>query len=34
MLTTDVQNRLIYLDRDFIAGRFEILSGVSPDTQI
>lgn len=34
LLTTDLQDRLIYLDRDFLAGRYEILSGESPSTQI
>lgn len=34
MLTTDLHSSLIYLDRDYIAGRYEILSGQSPSTQI
>jgi hypothetical protein len=34
MLTTDILSSLVYLDRDFVAGRYEILSGVSPNSQI
>lgn len=34
MLTTDLLSSLVYLDRDFVAGRYEILSGVSPNSQI
>lgn len=34
MLTTDLHSSLVYLDRDFIAGRYEIVSGFSPASQI
>jgi hypothetical protein len=34
MLTTDLHSSLVYLDRDFIAGRYEIVSGHSPASQI
>lgn len=34
MLTTELHSSLVYLDRDFIAGKYEILSGQSPSSQI
>lgn len=34
MLTSDLFSSLVYLDRDFIAGRYEITSGLSPQSQI
>lgn len=34
LLTTDLQDSLIYVDRDFLAGRYEILSGISPQSQV
>lgn len=34
MLTNDLFSSLVYLDRDFIAGRYEIATGVSAHSQI
>lgn len=34
MLTSELHSSLIYLDRDFIAGTYEIASGNSPSSQI
>lgn len=34
LLTNDLQDSLLYLDREFVAGRYEILSGVSPQSQV
>lgn len=34
MLTADLHSSLVYLDRDFVAGRYEIFSGTSPSSQI
>ena len=34
LLTTDLHSSLVYLDRDFIASRYEIVSGLSPESQI
>ena len=33
-LTNDLHASLVYLDRDFVAGRYEIVSGTSPASQI
>lgn len=34
MITTELHSSLVYLDRDFIASRYEILSGLSSASQI
>ncbi|MDP3227582.1 MAG: hypothetical protein Q8N13_06355 [Acidovorax sp.] len=34
MLTSDLFSSLVYLDRDFIAGIYEITTGLSPQSQI
>lgn len=34
MLTNELHSALVYLDRDFVAGKYEIFSGKSPSSQI
>jgi hypothetical protein len=34
MLTAELHSSLVYLDRDFIAGKYELVSGQSPSSQI
>lgn len=34
MLTNELHSSLVYLDRDFVAGKYEIFSGKSPSSQI
>lgn len=34
MLTTELYSNLIYLDRDYVAGKYELVSGQSPSSQI
>jgi len=34
VLTAELHSSLIYLDRDFIAGKYELVSGQSPSSQI
>jgi hypothetical protein len=34
LLTTQLYSSLVYLDRDFVAGKYEIISGQSPSSQI
>ena len=34
MLTVEFFSSLVYLDRDFVAGKYEIISGQSPSSQI
>lgn len=34
LLTADLHSSLVYLDRDFVAGKYEIVSGQSPSSQI
>lgn len=34
MLTTELHSSLVYLDRDFISGKYELVSGQSPSSQI
>lgn len=34
MLTAEIHSSLVYLDRDFVAGKYELVSGQSPSSQI
>ncbi|MDO8249066.1 MAG: hypothetical protein Q7T78_05020 [Rhodoferax sp.] len=34
MLTAELHSSLVYLDRDFVAGKYELVSGQSPSSQI